>query len=289
MQGRTDLAMEAEALWNRSARAQTALSGVRAREETRDGFTMTTIEILSEKGAKTLKKPRGKYVTVALSPLVGHERDAFSRAAALLAEKLRAFLPEGKRTLVVGLGNERVTPDAVGPLALRHLLVTRHLPREEGSALCALREVSAVQTGVLGTTGIESAEIVRGIVGRIRPEQLIVIDALASNEPSRLCAAVQLTEAGIVPGSGVGNSRAAFDRESMGVPVLAVGVPTVMEASALANEALSGDLTKVLGGMLLMPRDIDARVREIGRLIGYSLDLSLHGGLLLEDLPSFFA
>lgn len=289
MQGRTDLAMEAERLWKRNAREQTALSGVRAEEETQDGFTVTTIEILNENGAKTLGKPRGKYVTVALSPMAAHEHDAFSRAVTQLSERLRAFLPAEKRTLVVGLGNERVTPDAIGPLALRHLLVTRHLRCEAGSALRTLREVSAVQTGVLGTTGIESAEIVRGIVRHIEPEQLIVVDALASNEPSRLCAAVQLTDAGIVPGSGVGNSRAAFDRASMGIPVLAVGVPTVMEAAAPAGETASGDLTKALGGMLLIPRDIDARVREIGRLIGYALDLSLHDGLRLEDLPSFFA
>ncbi len=289
MQGRTDLAMEAERLWKRNAREQTALSGVRAEEETQDGFTVTTIEILDENGVKNLGKPMGKYVTVALSPLAAHEHDAFSRAVTQLSKRLRAFLAEGKRTLVVGLGNERVTPDAIGPLALRHLLVTRHLRREAGSALRTLREVSAVQTGVLGTTGIESAEIVRGIVRHIEPEQLIVVDALASNEPSRLCAAVQLTDAGIVPGSGVGNSRAAFDRESMGIPVLAVGVPTVMEAAASAGETVSGDLTKALGGMLLIPRDIDARVREIGRLIGYALDLSLHDGLRLEDLPSFFA
>lgn len=285
---RTDLAMEAHALWKHSAAAQSALSGVRAQTRERDGFSVTTVEILDAAGEKALGKPVGTYVTLSLPSRERHAPERFSRAVQALADELRSFLPPVGEVLVVGLGNEAVTPDAIGPLALQSLLVTRHLGCTDG-VLAGLRSVCAVQPGVLGTTGIESAEIVRGIAARVAPAQIIVIDALASGEPERLCAAVQLTDAGIVPGSGVGNSRAAFDRQTLGVPVLAVGVPTVMDASALAQTGGFGDLTNALDTMMLTPRDIDAQVREIGRLIGYALDLALHEGLTPDELPYFFS
>lgn len=285
---RTDLAMEAHALWKRRAAAQSALSGVRAQTRERDGFSVTTVEILDDAGESALGKPVGRYVTLGLAAHERHAPDRFTGAVLALADELRSFLPPAGEVLVVGLGNEAVTPDAIGPLALQSLLVTRHLGCADG-ALAGLRSVCAVQPGVLGTTGIESAEIVRGIAARVKPEVIVVIDALASGEPERLCAAVQLTDAGIVPGSGVGNSRAAFDRKTLGVPVLAVGVPTVMDASALAQTGGLGDLTNALDTMMLTPRDIDAQVREMGRLIGYALDLALHDGLTPEELPYFFS
>lgn len=290
MRARTDLAMEARELWQRSAAEQTALSGVRAETQRRHGFTVTTVEILDEAGERALEKPRGRYVTLELEPLVRREKNAFARSVHALAAQLRPFLPPCERFLVVGLGNDAVTPDAVGPLALKSLIVTRHLKASGVLGSGGLRTVSAAQPGVLGTTGMESAEIVRGVAERTKPEQIIVIDALATAEPPRVCAAVQIADSGIVPGSGVGNSRAAFNRATLGVPVLAVGVPTVVDAASLPLRAeADGAPQQALGGMIVTPRDIDARVREIARVIGYALDLTLHSGLTIDDVPCFFS
>ena len=182
---------------------------------------------------------------------------------------------------MAGLGNDAVTPDAVGPLTLRSLIVTRHLKSARLAGLEGFRDVSAVQPGVLGTTGVESVELVRGAAERVRPQMVLVVDALAAREPERVCTTVQLADSGIVPGSGVGNSRAA---------VLAIGVPTVVDAAGLADEnGKTGNFHNCISGMVVTPRDIDARVREIARLIGYSIDLALHRGLTLEEIPCFLA
>lgn len=286
MQIRTDLAMEAHELWQRSAPQQTQLSGVWARTQHRRGYDVTTVRILDENGARQLEKPMGTYVTLELEALRRREKNAFSQAVHALRAQLRQFLMPCERFLVVGLGNDAVTPDAVGPLALRQLIVTRHLKTMADVAVDGFKTVSAAQPGVLGATGIESLELVRGVAERTKPEQVIVIDALASSEPQRICAAVQLSDSGIVPGSGVGNSRAAFNRETLGVPVLAVGVPTVVDAAAIADAAQDRE---ALHGMIVTPHDIDARVHEIAKLIGYALNLSLHAGLTMDDIPCFFS
>ena len=186
--------------------------------------------------------------------------------------------------LVAGLGNEAVTPDAVGPEALRNLIVTRHLKRTMPEVFAPFSTVSAIAPGVLGTTGMESAELLAAAVRQIQPDAVIAVDAVASCEPERLCAAVQLSTAGITPGSGVGNARAAIDRTTLGVPVLAIGVPTVMD--------LGGRRMKdgtIPAGMILTPRDIDAKIKLFGRWIGLGIDLALHEGLDVETAECFLA
>ena len=183
-----------------------------------------------------------------------------------------------------GLGNEAVTPDAVGPEALRNLIVTRHLKRTMPEVFAPFSTVSAIAPGVLGTTGMESAELLAAAVRQIQPDAVIAVDAVASCEPERLCAAVQLSTAGITPGSGVGNARAAIDRTTLGVPVLAIGVPTVMD--------LGGRRMKdgtIPAGMILTPRDIDAKIKLLGRWIGLGIDLALHEGLDMAAAESFLA
>lgn len=279
---RTDLAVEEHALWERSAGAQTALAGVQASRRDVRGVGVHTVRILDEEGARQLHKPVGTYLTLETDPLRRREPSGFSRTVRVMSAELGKFLDREKRTLVVGLGNAAVTPDAVGPLALRSLIVTRHLPvLTQHGGFCS---VSALEPGVLGTTGMESAETVRAVVDATQPEQIVVIDALAAADPARICASIQLTDTGIVPGSGVGNSRAAFNCETLGAPVVAIGVPTVVDAQTLLPEGQTCE-----PGMIVTPRDIDARVRETAQVIGYALDLALHCGLRLEDVACFLA
>lgn len=238
MEKRTDLAVEAHELWRESAGETTQLPGVAAREREIDGVDVTLVEILDDRGEQALHKPRGRYVTLDLGPVRERRPHAFDRTAGVLSVQLRRLLglTPGAAVLVVGLGNTAVTPDAVGPKTLEHLLVTRHLIRRLPEHFAAFRPVSAVSPGVLGTTGLESAEVVRSVISRVRPDRVIVIDALAAWKPERLCRTVQLSDTGIVPGSGVGNSREAFNHDSLGVPVVSVGVPTVVSARTLAAE-----------------------------------------------------
>ena len=228
MQVRTDLAEEAQALWRQSAGKTTQLEGVKARSWEEHGVERHQVQILNEQGEKALGKPRGTYETL----WVPGDGRPTPEAAEALGEAVRDLLDlrGGESVLVVGLGNRAMTPDAVGPLSAGGILVTRHLRQQLPQIFAGVRPVSALVPGVLGTTGVESAEIVQSVVEATRPDRVVVVDALAAGSADRLCRVIQVTDAGIVPGSGVGNSRAAFSAETLGVPVVAVGAPTVMDA-----------------------------------------------------------
>lgn len=275
-QTRTDLALEARELWHREAGQRAAIPGVRAEEVVRRGIRTTVVRILNEAGARELGKPCGTYVTLELSELQRHAANAFRRVSQTLAAEMAALMrlsPESA-VLVVGLGNEDVTPDALGPLVLRRLLVTRHLAAERETPFGSLRRVSALQPGVLGTTGMESFDVVRSVVAQTKPDAVIAVDALAARSFDRLCTTVQFSDTGITPGSGVGNRRLTLSRQTLGVPVFAVGSPTVADASALLDGADAKD-----ADMILTPRSIDARIRQIAGIIGTSLNLALHNQL----------
>lgn len=292
---RTDLAVEATQLWQESAAEETKLEGVEARDSRREGFPVTTIKILNEQGARTVGKPAGTYVTLELSGLARREEDAFGRAARALAAELQALLdvPQGAPALVVGLGNRAITPDAIGPKAADHTLVTRHLVDQAPEHFGHFRPVSALAAGVLGTTGMESGELIAAVVGKIRPACVLAVDALASRSLTRVCRTIQLADTGIVPGSGVGNTRAALNRETIGVPVVAIGVPTVVDAATLAADVLAQagrddldpDALQGAGeGLIVTPKDIDAHVADISKVIGYGVNLALQTGLTVEDV-----
>ena len=279
MQPRTDLAMEAKALYERSAQEQTQLSGVAAREQERHGVRMTVVKITSAEGEQALGKPRGTYITAELEALSRREPGSFSNAVRTVSRALRELLGPCGQALVVGL--------AIGPEAVKNLIVTRHLQTGPDEALPGLMRVAACQPGVLGQTGIESLELVKCAMQTAQPDVVIVIDALAAAEPGRLFRTVQLSDSGIVPGSGVGNSRQEFSRRTLGVPVIAVGVPTVVDAISLFRQAeLELDVPR---GVLVTMQDVDTRVREMGRLVGYSCDLALHRGLSLGEIPAFLS
>ena len=272
---RTDLALEARELWQESAEERTRLEGVEAREEMREGIPVTRVSILDRRGEEALGKPVGTYVTLTLDGLARREENAFGRAARAVAAELGellGFLHPEAPVLVVGLGNRAITPDAVGPKVHEYTLVTRHLVRQVPEHFGDLRPVASLSAGVLGTTGMESGELVR---------------ALASRSLKRVCRTVQLADTGIAPGSGVGNHRAALDRASLGVPVIAVGVPTVVDGATLAADLLGTEELPPLGegrDLMVTPKDIDSQVADLSKVIGYGIDLALQPSLTLEDL-----
>ena len=294
---RTDLALEAFELWRESAEATTRLTGVRSRERKSEGYPVTKVEILDRRGEQALGRPAGTYVTLDLTAYWKRTPDFFARAVRATGRALKALLPETDgAALVIALGNPDMTPDSVGPLAAENVLVTRHLIEAMPRQFAGFRPVAAFRTGVLGTTGVETAEAVRALVDRIRPALVIAIDALASRRRTRLCNTVQLSDTGILPGSGVGNHRAALDRQSVGVPVLAIGVPTVVDAVTLAADLLEEhghelDETALRNGhdgLMVTPRDIDAQVRDLAKVVGYGVNWALQD-LEVEDINALLS
>ena len=299
LQRRTDLAVEAEALTGTAA----APEGVRVREERREGCPVTRVEILDGRGEEALGKPVGTYVTLDLTGLVRREEEAFPRSCRALAGELshllrRCRVPERAPVLVVGLGNRSITPDAIGPGAADHTLVTRHLIGQAPEHFGDFRPVAALAAGVMGTTGVESGELAQAVAGKVKPGCVIAVDALAARSLDRICATVQLSDTGIVPGSGVGNHRFALNAETLGVPVIAVGVPTVVDGATLALDILEeagrddldpAALRGVGGSLMVTPRDIDQRVKDMAKVIGFGIDLALHPRLSVEDVELFLS
>ena len=271
--------MEDHALWRRSAKRQTKLSGVRAREETEGGVKITSVEILDEEGERALGKPRGTYVTLECMP--AHEPAAFAAQSALLSRHIRALLPVGAHVLVAGLGNDSITPDALGPKAASMVLATRHIRGEfaRSAGLSDLRPTAVLSPGVLGQTGVESSEIIRGLCAMVRPAAVIVVDALACRSLSRLGCTVQVCDTGIAPGSGVGNHRQALNADTLGVPVIAIGVPTVVDAATIAMELTGSDNADTVlpqgRGMMVTPREIDLLIDRASRLVAMTINRML--------------
>ena len=284
---RTDLAFEASELWRSSTQFSTKVKGVVQKERMRDGINVTVVEVTTPEGAQAIGKPQGRYVTLSLDGVQRRESDAFPRTVRAIAEELGAFLKplDSGPVLVAGLGNRFITPDALGPGTHRHILVTRHLVREMPEQFGYLRPVASLAAEVLGNTGVESGEVVKAVCTSIRPACVIAVDALASRSMERLCRTVQISDAGIAPGSGVGNHRFALNRESLGVPVIAVGVPTVVDAATLAAD-LTGQDTRPEEGRTLMvtPRDIDKQVADLSRLLGFGISLALQPQMTVAEL-----
>ncbi len=287
---RTDLAVEARELWQESAEKTTRLAGVKASNSKLEGYPLTRVDILDGRGEAALGKPQGSYRTLDLTTYWQRRADFFDRAVRAVGTQLKELLPQERgAALVVGLGNRAMTPDAIGPLAADSVLVTRHLISAMPKHFSGFRPVSVFRSGVLGTTGVEAAEAVRGIAAEVQPSLIIAVDALASRRVGRVCATVQLSDTGIVPGSGVGNHRAALNEESLGVPVIAVGVPTVVDGATLAMDLTGSRPTDDSQTMMVTPRDIDARVGELSKVVGFGINLALQPGLTIEDMELFLS
>mgnify|MGYP005775913165 FL=1 len=291
MEIRTDLALERAGELEEGGGLP---RGVSVKKEHRHGIEATVVTISTKAGEGAIGKPKGTYVTVELGSVLRREKGSFDGAVACIADYLRGMLklPNRLPVLVAGLGNREVTPDAIGPLTADHILVTRHMVAAVPETFGEFRPVSATVPGVLGTTGVESAETVRALVERIGAAAVIAVDALAARDTGRLCSTLQISNTGISPGSGIGNRRNALDQKTIGCPVIALGVPTVTDAATMASdlfqragmEVEEEQLRKVSTGMIVTSGDIDRRVREIARVLAYSINGALHEDLTLEEL-----
>ncbi len=290
MERRTDLAVEERELLGEDVK------GVDYEEEKVGGLLIERLRIRTERAGQLLKKPKGTYITAELPPLTDNVRDTDERLIAL-SQEIRKLLPVNGLVLVAGLGNVEITPDALGPKAASKVMATRHISGEiaRSTGLDCLRAVAVMNTGVTGQTGIETGELLLGIIKRIRPSALIVIDALASRRLERLGCTVQISDTGIAPGAGVGNHRVRIDAASMGVPVIAIGVPTVVDALTLAFDLLDIDNEKESlrlmrevspkgRTMVVTPKEVDLLIERAARLISLSVNYALQSGIEVEDL-----
>lgn len=291
---RTDLAVEA--IENHKTAA--ALPHVRQSDRTLEGFAVHEVRILSEDAAREIGKPQGRYLTLELDALIHREEDAFPRACKALSTLLRELLPHPNDgpVLIAGLGNRMITPDAIGPQTADHVIATRHLVAQSPAIFADWRPVSALAPGVLGQTGVETGEVICGVLDRVRPAAVIAVDALAAGRLSRLLRTVQLADTGITPGAGVGNARAALNKETLGVPVIAVGVPTVVDGATLAHEISSQlgqpdceALDDLSQPVMITTRDIDREVADISRMIGYAVNMALHPHLSVADIDLYLS
>lgn len=275
MNCRTDIALERQEML-----PDTDQKGIKVKRWEKEKAQVTEIEILNEYGADTLQKPIGRYITVDL-PEFSHESELLDGRLTALTESIKNLLPENaEKILVAGLGNENITPDALGPLCARGIFSTRHIKGEfiKDLGLENLKSVSSISTGVLGQTGIETAEYIKGIVNLVKPDAVIIIDALASRRLSRLGKTVQLTDTGITPGSGVGNFRKTIDKTTLGIPVISLGVPTVVDGNTIVSD-LTGNENKSnqidATGMMVTPREIDTIISRAARLLSLSINCAL--------------
>lgn len=294
MNFRTDLALE-----RRELLTDREIPGVKSRVNQSGSVCVTAIEVQTEQGAQAIGKPVGSYITVEVPPFSA-DAELLDGRLTTVADELRALLPEEGLVLVVGIGNDHITPDALGPLAGERILATRHIGPELARSIGMehLRPVAGLLPGVLGQTGIETGEIIAGVARAVRPAAVITVDALAARRLSRLGCTIQMSNTGITPGSGVGNARTALNQETVGVPVIAIGVPTVVDAATLAIDLLGEgkaekeeqrlrELMEPRGtAMMVTPREIDLLVERAARLVALSINCALQPTLSAEDLLS---
>lgn len=248
---RTDLALERREIYNKANKLEKDIQGIQANEkDINDKIKITTVKILDEEGEQALGKLKGDYVTIDIKKLNIANEEEIIQASDVLKEQLKIMVEKNidmkSHVLVVGLGNEYITPDSLGPKVVSNIEVTRHVIKYMPEYVDdSVRPISAISPGVLGTTGIETLEIIKGIVDNIKPDLLIVIDALASRSIDRISSSIQLSDTGIVPGAGVGNERKELSIRTLGIPVIAIGVPTVVEAAIIAADSLDLYIKKI--------------------------------------------
>ena len=297
---RTDLAMEATAAYGSSQIPGVDINN----DKVGEGISRVRVTILNDEGEKALGKKKGTYVTIEAPHLAYGDADIDEGCSKALAEEIRIMAGTAVDgcVLVAGLGNRMVTPDALGPAVCDSVFVTRHIHEYAPDAVDErMGMVSAISPGVLGITGVETGEIIEGVVDRIKPSLVIAIDSLASRNLDRIRTTIQIADSGIAPGAGIGNKRKALDKETLGVPVLAIGVPLVVYASTIAQDLIESAMDKtntdeeslqgILGtmmdvegaDMIVTPKDIDKVVKDLARIISDGLNIALHKDLTLEE------
>ena len=282
-QVRTDLALEARESFEEDDVEIRGVSIEENYDEDRD-IRVTRVRIETENGAKAMGKPVGEYLTLEAPGLSEEDEDYHREVSEELAKYIQELIGEQEQSiLVVGLGNREVTADALGPQVVNNLMITRHIIREYGVRAFGreqMNRVSAIVPGVMAQTGMETSEIVKGIVAETHPDWVIAIDALAARSSKRLNRTIQLCDAGINPGSGVGNHRNGLTKENIGVPILAIGVPTVVDAATIIYDA-TGDRSRIapnLNGMFVTPKNVDEMIKRLSFTISEAINIALDAG-----------
>lgn len=318
---RTDLALEAREIYRESTSQE--IPGVEVDQTDEKFAAITRVKVMNRQGSDIMGKPEGSYITIESPGLKKADPDLKDKVSQLLAKEIVHLIPKKKdlKTLVVGLGNWDITPDALGPQVVSKVFITRHLFETYGKTEDpSMTSVSAVSPGVMGTTGIETFEIIRGIVEKTEPDLVIAIDALASRKMERVNSTIQIATTGIHPGSGVGNKRKELSQSTLGIPVFAIGVPTVVDAATLANDTISlvvdsfveqskkgsefYNMLKVLSeedkyhlirevldpygaNVIVTTKDIDVIIKDISQIIANAINISLHPGIDLKDVNRY--
>ncbi|SHJ75902.1 GPR endopeptidase [Tepidibacter formicigenes] len=310
---RTDLAIEAREMYSEDKNVE--IPGVKVDREENENYTVTRIEILDDKGKEIMGKEKGIYVTIESNLLTFDDEESRNSIINALMEELTKILgkDKNKRTLIIGLGNWNITSDALGPKTISKVLVTRHLFKTYNKEYDDdLSEVAALSPGVMGLTGIETSETVKSLVDMINPDGVIAIDALASRKLERVNSTIQISTAGISPGAGIGNIRKALNKEYLKVPVIAIGVPTVVDAATLTSDIIDMTLDNLINesekgkefynmlkslkqeekyhlikdilepydkNVIVTPKDIDEIIDNLSIIISGALNKSLHPGI----------
>ena len=306
---RTDLAIEAHEMCSREKAEKHHLDGIDVSEYREGEVFVTKITVKDEQGSKILGKPEGNYITLEI-PNLKYSDEAYESACKEIAEQIGklAKIDSNTKTLVVGLGNKYITPDALGPKAVSYLVVTNHIKQWNDFLGDDFGKVCALVPGVLGTTGIETTDIIKGVADRIKPDLVIAVDALASRSMDRISNTIQISDTGINPGSGVDNKRDGIDEKAIGVKVIAIGVPTVVDAATVASDSIDaalgeekGDLDKTsrekiyqalaknVGNMMVTPKDIDSVIEKASKTVANGINLALHKNISLGEIESYIS
>ncbi|MDR5657963.1 GPR endopeptidase [Serpentinicella sp. ANB-PHB4] len=320
IQIRTDLAMEARELYQEKNNKE--VEGVAVDRDELNNATITRVEILDEHGVEIMGKEKGKYITIECPSLRKADADLKDEISKLLAKEINQLInKKNLKALVVGLGNWNVTPDALGPKVVSKVFVTRHLFKMYNKdSDNDINEISAISPGVMGTTGLETSEIIKGIVEKSKPDLVIAVDALASRKMERVNTTIQISTSGISPGSGVGNNRKALNESYLGVPVIAIGVPTVVDAATLTNDTIQlviSSMTKeskpgtefynMLGqlkeeekyqlmkealdpygaNLVVTPKEVDEIINNMAQIISNSINIAIHPSIDLKDVNRY--
>lgn len=318
---RTDLAVEAKEIYEEQSQGR--IPGVEIKEDFESGIKITDVKIVDEVGERNMGKPIGRYVTLEMPDNVNFDRDVMDDVSKVFAKTLADMvtLDKSMTALVVGLGNWNITPDALGPKVVSRLMITRHLKELVPDKIDEnVRPVCALSPGVLGLTGIETGEIVKAVADDIKPNLIVCIDALASRKTERMNKTIQIGNTGISPGSGIGNKRMEISEKTLGIPVIAIGVPTVVHAATLANDTidlaidaftsqategsefynmlrsldkdekqrlLNEILYPQIGEMVVTPKDIDLVIDVISKIIANGINIALQPALTLDDINKY--
>lgn len=321
---RTDLALEAREIYTESHKNEKDIDGIEVLEEIDKDIKVTTVKVKNDEGAKKIGKPKGNYVTIDIPDFTAYDGETMDRVSEVVAEVLGRLvkIDVDKTALVVGLGNWQVTPDALGPKVTQGIMVTRHLKTVMPDVMDdSVRPVCSIAPGVLGVTGVETVEIIKGVVERVKPDLVICIDALAARRVERVNNTIQIGDTGISPGAGVGNNRKQINEENLGVKVIAIGVPTVVDAVTIANDTIdlvvdslinnaqSGNdfynmlknldrnekgalirevlSSKSLGEMIVTPKDIDLVINSLAKIISNGINMAVQPNMDMEDINKF--